>query len=804
MNLCMRIDKMMCVFSIRIFGYSPRARSLPMTWVCMLLTLASGLTTIPGYAQDGVSIEEIIVTAQKREQSLQEAPVSVTAFTGDMLESRLMTNMADLTQFTPNLEINNGRADGGGSNAAIFIRGVGQFDFIFPTDPGVGIYLDDVYMGRTLGGMMDLMDLERIEVLRGPQGTLYGKNTIAGAINLITAKPDSEFGGMANITGGRFDRIDGSLSVNLPIIKDTLNSKVSVIVKNRNGFGESLQDGRDFGDMDRQAARLVLNWIADDSVDVTISADYSRWRQNGPQSNLVSVYPSSSGFRELFNAVAAPFVAARDGLPPGTVFDERFITDATDTNATGPVRDDGDVWGVSARINWDITDQLHLKSISSWRESDLHFGSDLDNTPFDFAQTDQRQQQNQLAQELQLSGLVANNRLDWLAGLYFFRERGSDHNIVNFGNGLLDALEAFPAALVPLAPGVSCPAPPPAPCAGGAGNPVNLFLDTDLIPITKIDTQSYSIYGHGIFRFTEQLSVSIGARYTYEDKRWFIRSFRPVSGVFVVPPNELQENWDAFTPKIGLEFNATEDLMLYGHWSRGFKSGGWNPRMFDDKFLVPYDPEYLTSIELGFKSQWFDRRLTLNTSFFMYDYEDLQLSSFAPNPDPTIVVLTVDNAGQASINGFELEIVAHPGEGLDIQIGVGHQINQYDELDPSVPWSIDNVLPDAPKWTVNTGIQYMHPLGSYGTLTWRADGSFISKTYKDPQNEEDIAQGDLFLLNAQLAFETMDERWKLTLFATNLTNRKYITRGLHFTDFGFSNQYAGRPREWGVSAAYRF
>ena len=756
-------------------------------------------------AQQGTALEEVIVTAQRREQSLQETAISVTAFTSEAIEMRLLNNMADLSQFTPNVEINNGRADGGGSNAAIFIRGVGQFDFIFPTDPGVGVYLDNVYMGRTLGGMVDLTDLERVEVLRGPQGTLYGKNTIAGAINLVTAKPTGEFGGEAKITAGEYDRIDGSLNVNFPIIKDVLNGKASVILKNRDGYGESLADGRDFGDEDRQVFRGVLDWMPSQAVEAEFSADYTHWDQNGPMSNLSSVYPSSSGFRELFNAIAAPYLAARDGLPPGSVFDERYITtDEFTTYATGPVKDKGDVWGVSAVVDWEISGKVHLKSITSWREMDLDFGSDLDNTPFDFAQTNQQQEQDQLSQELQFSGLAFNERLDWLAGLYYFRERGEDHNFVHFGHGLLDALEAFPGPFIPLVPGLVCPAPLPAPCAGGAGNPVNLALDTDLIPFTRINTKSYSFFAHGIYHLTEKLNLNIGFRYTYEDKRWFIQESRPVSGVYVVAPTYLDETWDDFSPKIGLDYQINDELMVYVQRSEGFKSGGWNPRMFDDKYLLPYDPEYLTSYEIGWKSQWLDRRLTLNGAVFYYDYKDLQLSSFAPNPDPTIVVLTVQNAGQVNIHGFELEMAAQMTEGLFAQLGVGYQSNEYDELEPSVPWSIDNVLPDAPKWTINMGLEYRHPLSDKGNLTWRLDGSYKSETYKDPQNEPDILQDGLFLLNARIAFDTLDERWQLALFCTNLTDEKYITRGLHFTDFGFTNHYAGRPREWGVSLRYQF
>ncbi len=781
-------------------GSSGALRSL-----ALLATLGFSVGLVPTVAAQQPELEEIIVTAQKREQSLQETSISITAFTADAIEMRSLGKLEDLSRFAPNVEINNGRADGGGSNAAIFIRGVGQFDFIFPTDPGVGVYLDGVYMGRTLGGMVDLTDLQRIEVLRGPQGTLYGKNTIAGAINLVTAKPTGEFGGEAKVTVGELNRTDGSVSLNFPVIENVLNGKASIIVKKRDGYGKSLLDGRDFSDEDRQIFRGVLDWMPNADVDVQFSADYTHWNQNGPISNLVSIYPSGSGFRELFNAVAAPFLAFRDGLPPGSVFDERYITtDENTTYATGPVKDAGDVWGTSAVVDWEASENIHLKSVTSWREMDLEFGSDLDNTPFDFAQTNEQQTQDQFSQEIQFSGLAFDERLDWLAGTYFFRERGQDQNFVHFGHGLLDALEAFPGPFIPLIPGLVCPAPLPAPCAGGADNPVNLALDTDLIPITRINTKSYSIFAHGIYHFNENLNLNIGFRYTYEDKRWFIQESRPVSGVFVVPPSNLQENWDAFTPKIGLDYKVNDEVMVYVQRSEGFKSGGWNPRMFDDKYLLPYDPEFLTSYEAGWKSQWLDRRLTLNGAIFYYDYKDLQLSSFAPNPDPTIVILTVDNAGQVKAHGFELEAAARLSEGLFAQLGVGYQSNKYDKLEDSVPWSIDNVLPDAPKWTVNGGLEYRHALASLGSLTWRIDGSYKSKTFKDAQNELDILQDGLFLMNARMVLDTHDERWQVALFATNLTDEKYITRGLHFTDFGFTNHYAGRPREWGLSLRYRF
>jgi iron complex outermembrane receptor protein len=758
-----------------------------------------GTAALAAAPEPAGQLEEVIVTAQRRVQSLQETPVSVTAFTQKALEERLVTGMADLGHFTPNLEINNGRADGGGSNAAVFIRGVGQFDFIFPTDPGVGVYLDGVYMGRTLGGMMDLADLQRVEVLRGPQGTLYGKNTIAGAVNLVTARPTGEFGGAVKLTGGEFNRIDGELNVNFPTLGESLKGKLALVTRKRDGLGKSLVDGRDFDDVDRQAVRTVWDWAASDSVGVSFTADYSTWSQNGSMSTLTSVYPSSSGFRELFNAVAAPYLGAQLGLPPGTAFDDGFITgDRWRTYASGPVRDEGHVWGVSATVDWDLSAATRLKSVTSWRAMSLDFGSDLDNTPFSFAETDQHQTQNQLSQELQLSGLAFGERFDWLTGVYFFQEKGHDRNFVSFGHGILDALEAFPGPFVCLGPAGGPP------CLGGAGNPLNFILEADLIPETRINSKSYSAYAHGIYKLTDRLSLSAGARYTYEDKNWFIVESRPVSGAYVVPPSDLQNNWSAFSPKLGLEYKVSGDVMLYGQVSQGFKSGGWNPRMFNADYLVGYDPEYLTSYEIGFKSEWFDRRLTLNGAAFLYDYKDLQLSSFHAGGSLTDVVLTVENAGKEEIKGFELELAARPVERLDIQLGVGYQTNRYKELAASVPWSRDNVLPDAPKWTVNAGLQYRVPLGEHGALVPRLDGSYKSKTYKDPQNSEDIAQDALFLLNAQLGFQSADDRWQVTAFVTNVADKEYNTRGLHFTDFGFTVVYPGRPREWGVSAGYRF
>lgn len=783
-----------------------------MTRLLITTTLYGGLcfTSMSGQVlaeeTTALQLEEITVTARKREESLQDAPVSVTAFSSSGLDVRGITNIGNISAFTPNLDINHGKADGGSTNAAVFIRGVGQNDFIFPTDPGVGIYVDGVYIARSVGGMMDLADVERVEVLRGPQGTLYGKNTIGGAINIVTSRPDGSLNGRLKVTGGQRDHIDVEANINFPIKEDVLAGKIAVVSKNQKGYSKRVGSDLDLGDTNVDAIRAGLNWTASDDVSVYLSFDASRIRQNGVAGTLLGTFDSPGSLYGLYNAVAAPMVAAMNGLPVGSIFDDRYVTgDPALSNGTGPTKDENDTWGMSANIDWDINDSLTLKSITAYRKMDAIIQTDIDYSPFTIIHTDEEQHQKQFSQEIQLGGTAADGKLTWLLGGYYFNEKVNDDNTTRLASGLYQAFEAMPGAFVPLVPGMVCPAAPPAPCVGGAGNPLNSIFDLDVNPFTKLDTNNWAAFLHMTYDVSDKLSVTLGGRYSYEKKTYFIDSKFPASGKVATPPTTDSQSWSKFTPKFGLDYHVTEDVLLYASFSKGFKSGGWNPRPLQPAEFKRYNQENIAAYEMGIKSRLLDNRMTFNLAGFYSQYNDLQLFSNGISPDNGSLLLTLDNAGDADIWGFEAEIVARPAPGFDVNFGLGYIDNKYTRLEGSTGIDIDNKLPNAPKWTLNAGAQYAFDLGGdRGQLTIRGDMNHRSLSLNGPQNTPEITQGAYTLFNTRVTWDSADENWQVAAFVLNLTDKEYFSSAESVPAFGFRAAVYGRPREWGVSVSRSF
>lgn len=781
-------------------------RSLITTALCsgMYIAITSGQALAE---EDTVSqLEEITVTARKREESLQDAPLSVTAFSTEGLEVRGIRNFINISAYTPNVDITHGKGDGGSTNAAVFIRGVGQNDFIFPTDPGVGIYVDGVYIARSIGGMMDLADVERVEVLRGPQGTLYGKNTIGGAINVVTSRPDGELNGRLKLTAGQREHFDVEANINFPIIEDVLSGKIAAVSKNQKGYSKRVTSDLDLGDTNVDAVRAGLNWIASEDVTVYLSFDYSRIRQNGVPGKLLGTFDSPGSLYGLYNAVAAPMVAALLGLPPGSILDDRYVTDSPFLSyGTDPSRDENDTWGIGANIDWDINENVTLKSITSYREMDVITDTDIDYSPFPTSVIHDVQDQKQFSQEFQLSGTASDGKLSWLVGGYYFNEKNNDDNDVGLASGLYQAFEAMPGAFVPLIPGLVCPAAPPAPCAGGAGNPLNALFDLHLNPVTALDTNNLAAFLHLTYDLSDQLSITLGGRYSYEKKEYFIDSKFLDSGNIITPPTTDEQTWSKFTPKIGLDYHVNEDVLLYASFSKGFKSGGWNPRPLSPSEVKRYDQENLTAYEAGIKSRLFDNRMTFNLAGFYSQYKDVQLFSNSVNPDNGSLLLTVDNAGDVDIWGFEAEIVARPLQGLDLNFGLGYMDNKYINLAASTGYSIDNKQQNAPKWTLNAGMQYAFDLGQdMGMLTIRGDLNHRGMTFNDPQNSLSIAQPAYTLLNGRVTWDSEDENWQVAFYVQNITDKVYFTSAEYIPAFGVRTAVYGRPREWGMSVSRSF
>lgn len=747
-------------------------------------------------SSSAAGLEEIVVTARKREESLQDTPVAVSALTGAALETRAVQSVDAVSQFVPNLQFDSTAAlSGGAYNATIFIRGIGQNDFAIFSDPGVAMYVDGVYLGRSIGGVMDVLDMERIEVLRGPQGTLFGRNTIGGAVNIVSAQPTEEFGGSVTLTGGNLGRLDAKAVLNAPL-SDKLLTRWMIATINRDGYAKRLIDGTELGDKNTDVARVQALLKATDNLQIGVIVDASRTRQHSAPLTLIDVAPAGFPFMNIYNAIVAPTLGITAPNGQQTV-NRSFITGDIDTTyATGPSVNNLDTLGVSLTIDWDLG-AVGLKSISAYRELEALFARDGDGTPFTFRETINDDEQTQFSQEFQLSGESFDQRLNWLIGAYYFDEKAKEFGKANLAIGTFAALEALPAAQ-------TFPPGPPA-TFGGAGNPANRGVDVGVDLYTAVKNTSYALFTQSTLQLSEQWSATAGVRWTRDEKEMELTHRREASNVFIVGPNRvLAKTWSEVTPKLGVEFKINPDMMLYVSYSNGYKSGGFNGRPLRgvEAELAPYNPEVVTSYELGFKSAWLDNRLTANLAVFQNDYEDMQLSINA-TPDNF-----VRNAGKAEIQGAELEVVTRLMRGLDINLSAGYLNAKYTQLDaqlttlnPSV--TLSKQLVKAPKWTGSAGIQYGVDVGDAGAIVARADYSYKTKVYHDVFNDERLSQDAFGLINAYLSY-ALNDALEFGVFGTNLADKRYKISGNSSLGFGLAEATYSAPREYGVKAVYKF
>jgi len=670
-------------------------------------------------------LEEITVTARRVEESLQQTPVAVSAFTRSDLTARGVSTLDDVSKYTPNLEF---FASGisGKNSGQVYIRGVGQFDYLLTTDPGVGIYLDGVYLARSLGNILDLVDIERVEIMRGPQGTLYGKNTVGGAINVITRRPGDELEAELTVKTGSYDRINGRASVSGPLVPGVLGGKLAVNTMNADGFGVRPLAGDTAGNEESNGVQAMLEWDPTEAVNVVVSADYTRTNETFSQHAIEDVN-TAAPLVGLHNALASEPLASLHGLPLQP-YDGRWLTTdpfvdlSTDSNFN-----DQEVWGVSATVSWDIAG-MTLKSITGYRDMSLSFGTDPDGSPVTVIDEIDDNFQDQLTQELQLSGRSFGERLRWVIGLYYLAEDSRAEMTIRTHEAIFQAFEALPGPIFPLAAGVACPAPPPAPCAGGAGNPVNLGLDIGRFTTLDQQTDSYAAYAQGSYDLSEQLSFTYGIRYTEEEKEFTYAFTQLQSGFPLIPPTTVDDSWDDVSHRIGLDFQWTDDLMTYFSASRGFKSGGFNGRGRSTNEITSYDPETMWSYEIGVKSEWFQRRLRFNAAAFYNDYSDLQFTLSTSDAAGTQIIV-VGNAAAAEVKGFEVELLAVPLDALRLNLSAGHLDAEYTEVDPGADITEDDELIATPDWTLAMGAEYTLPLGGWGSVALRADYSYRAQVF---------------------------------------------------------------------------
>ena len=545
-------------------------RTKPLCLAVVIAGLSLGQTALAQEQREsGASeiLEELVVTARRREEGLQNAPIAISAYTGETLEYRGVTKLDEITRFVPNLTIENNPSFGGASNsAAIYIRGIGQKEFLPTSEPGVGLYVDGVYIARSVGAILDLIDIERLEVLRGPQGTLFGRNTIGGAINIttVTPEPGDEFGGEIGAAYGADDRINLRGALNIPM-GDTLAARVSVASFQQDGYVDR-SDGIDLGDDDTITGRLAVAWRPSDRLSLDFRLDATRDKENGPAMELLGIdFTDLSQLNGLVAAVPPPMAfvhnittaavgpgqpcAATDAAGNGITsnpnspncYDNRYVGKDGKNDGTAPARSESDVLGLSADISYEINDNLTLRSITAWRDLDSEFARDGDHSPHRISQFQDTLEQTQFTQELQLLGTY--ERMNWIAGIYYFAEDGDNENTLDF------TISNFRS--------------------GG-----------------EFDNKSMAAFAQLTYDFTDQLHLTVGCRYTDESKKFhpdqviYQNYYAGISqvlppghplaaldapflqaGTRILPDLEKELEINEFTPMVNLSYDFADNIM---------------------------------------------------------------------------------------------------------------------------------------------------------------------------------------------------------------------------------------------------
>jgi len=741
--------------------------------------MAANASAAEAQGSSALEVQEVIVTARKREERLQDVPISIAAMSGTELTERGITDVGALTNATPNLEINNGRADGGGSTAQIYIRGVGQNDFLIPNDPGVGLYVDDVYVSRSSGAITGLLDLQSVEVLRGPQGTLYGKNTIGGAVRITSAKPslDGE-SGRVGLTVGTYQRHDFNGSINLPVTDD-LAIRIAGSSRTTDDIGHRVLDpsGQGTGNINEAATRIAALYKPSDPLEILVTGDYTRTRQHGPYGANSGYIPGASPLIDALNATVYPALAGSLGLPAGSSFDGRWVSSPKVDYGTGPNQDDFDVSGLSTVVTYAFDSHISLKSITAYRTVRSTAGRDGDHSPFPVLGTIVKDDNEQYSQEFQLNG--SYDRFKWTTGLYYLKENLKDTYNAKLWDGLINS---------------------------------SIPVDFNAQSLSRLHGTSLAVFGQGTYDITRSFHLTLGGRFNREKKDFYNKWYFLVQPrEFTCPGIDVSGQYDdckstdnVFTPAASLSLNVTDDALVYLSYSEGFKAGGWTPRLFSQQSLRRDSPEHLKAFELGIKSEWLDRRLVVNADAFYSKYKDLQLTSVLAdsqgNPQPV-----VENAGAARIIGGELEATARITRTTTFNLALGVIDAKYTHLDPGVSFGINNKLPDTPPVSLTASLAQDFPIPDGAVASLRVDVSYKGKTYKDPDNSPSIIQDPYALVNARLSYRAASGKWQASVFGTNLSNKQYLTSGLDLAStFGFVESYYGRPREAGIDLSVFF
>jgi iron complex outermembrane receptor protein len=788
-------------------------------------------------------LEEVVVTAQKRSESIQQVPIAITAFSESTLRAKGITDIHGLSGLTPNVNLDQGSPfSGSNSVLSASIRGIGQDDFAFNLDPGVGVYVDGVYFARTVGANQSLLDVERIEILKGPQGTLFGRNTIGGAISIVTRTPRDEFTIQSQLTSGSYNRRDVSVLADIPFAPNVL-STITLATQFQDGYqrripypsptpyvsdpvGALHSSGTEAfdtqGGTNQQTVRAKVVWKASDSVSATFAGDWTHTNQPSTASTVletVTQFSQGGTFGPFFNSCLL-------GLPPATALicgprgvvgtslwqanlspsTTRLLYGSAVTNtgnidttyANGQNFDKLDSYGTAITVDWDMSNAFKFRSITSSRRLHWASGLDADGSPINFFELSFAEGQHQVSQELQLIGDLFESKLKLVAGLYYFDEGGYIHDFVTFGGGLLQ---------------VDGP--------------------------NELETRSYAAYLHADYKVTDKIGLTLGGRFS-EDRKTFTGGQQDLNGFVykvstcypynasasligapanltcqqvlgypnpnnplqVYPYGENHQNFNEFTPTVGLQYHFNDDVMAYLSYAKGFKTGGWTTRL--EVPLPPgsaapsFGPETDRTYELGLKSEWFDRQLIVNAATFLSHYDGIQLTYQISSSPVT------QNAGNAEIKGVELEVQSLLSSHFSLSGNLGYLDAKYVEINPFAVAYTGTSLPKTPRLKFALSPDVHTNLANGATLRLGVDYTHTGQMFNDVQNTPLLARPKEDMLNASTSIVAPNGRVTFTIGGTNLTDRRFVTTGQPQVAGGVVFGTYNAPREWYATLGLKY
>jgi len=797
------------------------------TMGCLLAATIPTFVTFSAYAQQGGGLEEIVVTATRREQNLQEVPISIVAVTGESLQMRGLDSLERVSQSIPNLVVTGG--PGGTGGTGFTVRGI----------PNVGTYVDGIWQVGTNGLLTEqFVDIDRVEVLRGPQGTEFGRDSTGGAIRIWTKKPSDEYNGDVTVTAGSYDRHDVTASVDVPLT-DKLLSRFTGASLNRDGYIDSLTTGVAGGNIDQQVARADLLWTPTDKLTWRFNYQYDDNKSIEPRIQD-AIFPTTPLAGQAISTYSL-YVAAGAGA-----YDQKSQQAGYPGGEVGQWQNKSNVYlpnditnkQFSSDVSWQLTDKMKLQFVTAQTSQDVKTIIDWDNSQWDLVADVNQNQLRVFSQEIQLTG--GGDRVKWVGGAYYWDQtndlRSTRYSVEEFISGLYNINTAFAN---PICTSVHHADPHP-PAAGG---PLKDCQDVYAAAIggagrydrlTRVDENGWAAFGEATISLTSKIDMTLGMRHHKQDDKTQPLAFVPgVTGPRPASPNDrfignvfegsavgiksTPSSFDKNTYRFSVQDQFTKDVMGYIGYSEGFNSGGASAYIdgAGNQQVSPYKPQLLKNTEIGVRSDLANKHLRLNATIFHTDWEDIQALGrvFGPNGELLPQLLTT-NIGTALAQGAELELIIVPTEKWLFNLNLGYLDAKYTNIAPgTLGTNLDTEFQQAPKHTGSAGIQYTASLKQGSSIVTRVDYLYQSTFWRflpflrtdfwglPASYSESGGQG---VVNLRMQYNPGGGKWNLAVFGTNLTNEQLINSGFFDGIWGFDFATVGRPREGGVQFNFKF